>query len=99
MLSRVAIGKVCVGLASCASFCALQVFKSEYAHILSHWGVVPKGHPADLSLAYALPTEDSHTRTAPAWRLLNACSALTVSLRAQNVWHDALQRVLPRDLN
>lgn len=31
-----------------------KVFKSEYAHILSHWGVVPKGHPADLSLAYAL---------------------------------------------
>jgi len=29
------------------------VFKSEFAHILSHWGVVPKGHPMDLSLAAA----------------------------------------------
>lgn len=29
------------------------VFKSEYAHILSHWGLVPKGHPLDLSLAAA----------------------------------------------
>ena len=28
-----------------------KVFKSEYAHILSAWGVVPKGHPLDLSLA------------------------------------------------
>merc|ERR1711907_512453 len=27
------------------------VFKSEYAHILSHWGIVPKGHALDLSLA------------------------------------------------
>ena len=30
-----------------------KVFKSEYAHILSAWGVLPKGHPLDLSLAYA----------------------------------------------
>lgn len=27
------------------------VFKSEYGHILSHWGLVPKGSPLDLSLA------------------------------------------------
>merc|ERR1712054_505020 len=27
------------------------VFKSEYAHILSYWGVVPKCHVLDLSLA------------------------------------------------
>ena len=34
--------------ASCA-----EVFKSSYAHVLSHWGVVPRGHPLDLSLALA----------------------------------------------
>ena len=28
-----------------------QVFKSEYAHLLSHWGLVPRGHALDLSLA------------------------------------------------
>ena len=28
-----------------------KVFKSEYSHILSAWGVLPKGHPLDLSLA------------------------------------------------
>eukprot|EP01059_Diplonema_ambulator_P023462 TRINITY_DN38980_c0_g1_i1.p1 TRINITY_DN38980_c0_g1~~TRINITY_DN38980_c0_g1_i1.p1 ORF type:complete len:182 (+),score=39.84 TRINITY_DN38980_c0_g1_i1:56-547(+) len=27
------------------------VFSSEYAHILSLWGIVPKGSPLDLSLA------------------------------------------------
>ena len=27
------------------------VFKSSYAHLFSHWGLVPKGHPLDLSLA------------------------------------------------
>merc|ERR1711939_865359 len=27
------------------------VFKSSHAHILSHWGLVPKGHFLDLSLA------------------------------------------------
>lgn len=27
------------------------VFKSEYAHILSHWGLVPKDHWMDVSLA------------------------------------------------
>ena len=30
-----------------------QVFKSSYAHILSHWGLVPKGHALDLSLGTA----------------------------------------------
>merc|ERR1712159_323796 len=29
------------------------VFKSEYAHILSHWGLVAKGSALDLSLASA----------------------------------------------
>merc|ERR1711998_269153 len=29
------------------------VFKSEYAHIISHWGIVPKGSALDLSLASA----------------------------------------------
>ena len=29
------------------------VFTSPYAHILSHWGVVPKGSPLDLGLAGA----------------------------------------------
>ena len=29
------------------------VFSSPYAHILSLWGIVPKGHPLDLSLASA----------------------------------------------
>eukprot|EP00755_Sulcionema_specki_P027163 Sspe_Gene.16532::Locus_5831_Transcript_1_1_Confidence_1.000_Length_563::g.16532::m.16532/K05357/VKORC1; vitamin-K-epoxide reductase (warfarin-sensitive) len=29
------------------------VFSSSYAHLLSHWGVVPKGHPLDISLATA----------------------------------------------
>merc|ERR1711957_940997 len=28
-----------------------NVFKSAYGHILSHWGIVPKGHILDLSLA------------------------------------------------
>jgi len=27
------------------------VFKSKYAHVVSHWGLVPRGHPLDLSLA------------------------------------------------
>jgi len=27
------------------------VFSSPYGHILSHWGVVPRGHVLDLSLA------------------------------------------------
>ena len=27
------------------------VFSSSYAHLFSHWGLVPKGHPLDLSLA------------------------------------------------
>ena len=27
------------------------VFKSSYGHILSHWGIVPKSHALDLSLA------------------------------------------------
>ena len=26
------------------------VFKSSYGHILSHWGIVPKGSVLDLSL-------------------------------------------------
>eukprot|EP00462_Mataza_sp_D1_P024109 CAMPEP_0175145672 /NCGR_PEP_ID=MMETSP0087-20121206/14917_1 /TAXON_ID=136419 /ORGANISM="Unknown Unknown, Strain D1" /LENGTH=187 /DNA_ID=CAMNT_0016430477 /DNA_START=84 /DNA_END=647 /DNA_ORIENTATION=+ len=28
-----------------------KVFGSSYGHILSHWGLVPEGHPLDLSLA------------------------------------------------
>ena len=28
-----------------------KVFESSYGHILSHWGILPKGHPLDLSLA------------------------------------------------
>ena len=28
-----------------------KVFESSYGHILSHWGLVPKGHMLDLSLA------------------------------------------------
>ena len=35
-----------------------KVFESSYGHILSHWGLVPKGHPLDLSLAVS--GEDSH---------------------------------------
>lgn len=27
------------------------VFSSSYGHLLSHWGLVPRGHPLDLSLA------------------------------------------------
>jgi vitamin-K-epoxide reductase (warfarin-sensitive) len=39
-----------------ASFSCTEVFKSEYGHILSHMGIVPKPvegvhHPLDLSLA------------------------------------------------
>ena len=34
-----------------AAFSCTEVFKSSYGHILSHWGVVPKGHALDLSLA------------------------------------------------
>lgn len=30
-----------------------NVFSSSYAHVLSHWGIVPKGHALDLSLASA----------------------------------------------
>ena len=29
------------------------MFKSPYAHVLSHWGLVPVGDPLDLSLAVA----------------------------------------------
>jgi len=36
-----------------AGFSCTAVFKSPYAHVLSHWGVVPHGHPMDLSLAVA----------------------------------------------
>ena len=36
-----------------AKFSCTEVFKSEYAHPLSHWGVVPKGHDLDLGLASA----------------------------------------------
>ena len=32
-------------------FSCTAVFKSSYGHILSHWGVLPPGHPLDLSLA------------------------------------------------
>jgi len=34
-----------------ATFSCTEVFKSEYGHIISHWGLLPKGHPLDLSLA------------------------------------------------
>tara|TARA_B110001452_G_scaffold33372_1_gene25874 strand:- start:1825 stop:2319 length:495 start_codon:yes stop_codon:yes gene_type:complete len=34
-----------------ATMSCTAVFNSTYAHILSHWGVVPQGHPLDLSLA------------------------------------------------
>ncbi|KAL1526760.1 hypothetical protein AB1Y20_015456 [Prymnesium parvum] len=34
-----------------ASFSCTEVFKSAYGHILSHWGILPKEHPLDLSLA------------------------------------------------
>mmetsp|Transcript_31278 Transcript_31278/g.51791 ORF Transcript_31278/g.51791 Transcript_31278/m.51791 type:complete len:161 (+) Transcript_31278:21-503(+) len=34
-----------------ASFSCTAVFKSSYSHVMSHWGLVPKGHPLDLSLA------------------------------------------------
>ena len=37
-----------VGGMSCTA-----VFTSEYAHILSHWGLVEKGSPLDLGLAVA----------------------------------------------
>ena len=35
------------------SFVRPQVFRSVYAHILSHWGLVQPGSPLDLSLAVA----------------------------------------------
>lgn len=40
---------------SCNAFggSCTKVLTSSYAHILSHWGLVPKGHPLDLSLATA----------------------------------------------
>ena len=34
-----------------ASFSCTEVFKSEYAHPLSHWGLVPKGSDLDIGLA------------------------------------------------
>ena len=34
-----------------ATMSCTAVFKSSYAHLFSHWGLVPKGHPLDLSLA------------------------------------------------
>jgi uncharacterized membrane protein len=33
------------------SFSCTKVFSSSYGHILSHWGLVPRGHPLDISLA------------------------------------------------
>lgn len=36
-----------------ASFSCTEVFKSVYAHPLSHWGLVPKGSDLDLGLASA----------------------------------------------
>jgi len=36
-----------------ASFSCTAVFKSSYSHLLSHWGLVEKGSPMDLSLASA----------------------------------------------
>ena len=36
-----------------ASFSCTEVFKSKYAHPLSHWGLVPEGHYLDLGLAMA----------------------------------------------
>ena len=45
-----------------------QVFKSSYSHILSHWGLVPKGHPLDLSLAtsgnFLAPCDSGYRLTA-----------------------------------
>ena len=38
--------KTSYGSGSCS-----KVFESSYGHILSHWGIVPSGHPLDLSLA------------------------------------------------
>ena len=34
-----------------ATMSCTAVFKSSYAHLFSHWGLVPKGHFLDLSLA------------------------------------------------
>ena len=36
-----------------ASFSCTAVFKSPYAHVLSHWGLVERGGALDLSLAVA----------------------------------------------
>ena len=36
-----------------AKFSCTEVFRSEYAHPLSHWGLVPKGSQYDLGLASA----------------------------------------------
>lgn len=36
-----------------AKFSCTEVFRSEYAHPLSHWGLVPKGSDLDLGLASA----------------------------------------------
>ena len=36
-----------------AAFSCTAVFKSPYAHLLSHWGLVPVGDALDLSLAVA----------------------------------------------
>jgi uncharacterized membrane protein len=36
-----------------AKFSCTEVFRSKYAHPLSHWGLVPKGSDLDLGLASA----------------------------------------------
>ena len=36
-----------------AKFSCTEVFRSEYAHPLSHWGLVPPGHDLDIGLAAA----------------------------------------------
>lgn len=36
-----------------AKFSCTEVFRSEYAHPLSHWGLVPKGSDLDIGLATA----------------------------------------------
>ena len=36
-----------------ATFSCTEVFRSAYAHPLSHWGLVPKGSDLDLGLAAA----------------------------------------------
>ena len=58
-IESVGISGSCTKVSHCCLSCSpingsstkRKVFGSSYGHILSHWGILEKGHPLDLSLA------------------------------------------------